>query len=479
MRQTLPVKGVFMRTRIFRLSLVILLLALGVQAPASVIEEDPNPGPEAAGARRGILLEYLTFEDYLYSQSKKTEIGDALRMDVGLRYQYSDTTFGRLRFATDPVENRYNNKTSKFEILGGHQEGAWYFQLDTEILTNETANGGTSIGLDLDSELTLVRYNRGDFDYTFYPFNFDGEVGYEFNTWDVTRLYFVEGAPSTVNPTPLGTEKVSEKTIPGFEVGWSFAERRARAYAGLGAASFLYPVNPAFNIETAPTADRWERREDVGYKAGFTYRDEGAFRGEFKYVGHTQSERTGSLLAAAGSLYGIGRLGRFVIENEWAYSKAGQAPYRLNRTGEWFEDQTPWEPVYSDDFGDRQDWIDKADFATSFRAGYERDDVTPYLTAKYQGPHFIFRERESAHRLRTADESESHGGLNRIGFGAFFYSGSFVVNPEFEWYKAKNPVFGNASDVRADRRLASFRDEDYQLRLTVSYTIGPNPTFKP
>lgn len=452
---------------------------LAAPAFAAVVEEDPNPGPEAGAERQGFFLEYLNYYDYVYSQSKKTELGDAVNMDLGVRYQHTPNTFARVRFVTDPVQNRFNNKTSQFEFLGGHRLEQWYFQIDTEVLTNDGASGGTSIGLDLDSELTQIKYATDRFDFIFYPFNFDGEVGAEFNTWDVTRIYFIEGAPTTVNPTQLGAERVLEKTIPGFELGWKTAGGGARVYAGLGATTYLYPNIDTFDIENSPTADRWERKEDVGYKFGATYQDPGVLRIKFQAVGHTETRRTGSLLAGAASVYGIGRVGNLIFENEWTASKAGDAPYRLARNGEWFEDITPFQPVYADVFGNRQSWIGQTDFATSFRLGFQRGSSIPYLTYKYQGANFIFRDRESAHRLRTGDESESHGGLNRVGFGAFFQAGQFIVNPEFEYFKAKNAVFANASDVRADRRLASFSTEDYQLSLLITYRIDENLTFQP
>lgn len=448
---------------------------------AAVIEEDPNPPPEAGAERKGFFLEYLNYYDYVYSQSKKTELGDAVNIDMALRYQHTPDTFARVRFITDPVQNRFNNKTSQFEFLGGHRLDQWYFQVDTEILTNDGATGGTSIGLDLDSELTQIKYAAKQFDFIFYPFNFDGEVGAEFNTWDVTRIYFVEGAPTTVsniNPT-TSTTRILEKTIPGVEIGWKDERGLTRAYVGLGAASFLYPSTPAFDIENAPTADRWERREDVGYKFGVTYQDPNVLRIKLQAVGHTDSHRTGSLLAQAASIYGIGRIGSFILENEWTASKAGDSPYRLTRDGVWFEDLSPFQPIWKDVFGNRQGWIGKTDFATSFRLGFQQENSVPYLTYKYQGANFIFRDRESAHRLRTGDEADSHGGLNRVGFGAFFQAGQFIVNPEFEYFKAKNAVFANASDVRADRRLASFSTEDYQLSLLITYRIDENLTFQP
>lgn len=464
-------------------AVVFALIVLAAAAQGAVVEEDPNLGPKAAGDKTGFVFEYLNYQDHVYSQSQKTELGDAVNLDVGLRYQFDANSFGRVRFATDPVQNRENNKSSEFEFLGGHKRDNWYFQIDTKVLTNDGTTGGTSIGLDLLSELTSIKYADRDFDVIFYPFNFDGEVGSEFNTWDVTRIYSITGAPTTINATPVANEKVTVKTIPGIEMGWVNAEEgstfSSRAYVGIGAATFLYPNASTFNIETAPTADRWERREDVGYKIGFNLNEKDVYRVKFQIAGHTDTEHTGALLAAAASLYSIGRLGPYILEGELTGSKAGSAPYRLARTGDWFEDTAPFQPVYSDVFGTHQNWIGKTDGAASFRIGYETSSTVPYLSVKYQGPRFIFRDRESAHRLRTGDESDSHGGLTRLGVGAFFNAGQFAVNPELEYFKAKNAVFANASDVRSDRRLASFKTEDYQLSLLITYRLDENRTFRP
>ena len=164
-----------------------------------------------------VYMEYFSYEEYVYSQSKKTELGDQVELDTALRYQYSDRTFARLRFETDPQENRLDNQTSKFELLTGHQYGPVFFQVDGEFQTNEVDTGGMTFGFDLDSEGSLIAYEPfQSFRMTFYPFNFDGEVGKEYNTWDVTRLYFIEGTPSTINQTPAGDEKVVDKTIPVF-----------------------------------------------------------------------------------------------------------------------------------------------------------------------------------------------------------------------------------------------------------------------
>ena len=465
----------------FRFAVTVSLILVSSFVAADV-EKNPVTKPETFAERRGFFVEYFTYQDYVYSRSRKTELGDQVNLYMASRYQYDVDTFARLLFATDPVEDRFDNKTSKFELLVGRNFDRLYFQVDVELNTNDGTGGATSIGLDLDSKLTVISYRfENEMAFKFYPFNFGGDVGREFNSWDVTRLFFIEGAPSTINNTQLADEKVGQKTIPGVELGFSTTVTGMPAYfySGIGAASFLHPANGNFDVETSPNADRWERKEDIGYKAGA--RINGAdFRLDAAYVSHTQSRDTGSLLEAAASIYNISRVaGHLILENEIAYSKAGKRPYRLARGGEWFEETTPFQPIYSDYYGVHQNWLGKADVAYSLRAGWEMGSVVPYLTYKYQGGNFVFRDRESAHLLRTADEALSHGGLNRYGVGTMFYIGDFALNPEFEWLQAKNPVFGNSSDVRQDRVLSSFHKEDYSLFLTVSYKFGGNNVFRP
>lgn len=469
---------------------VLISFILGFTAsPAGAdIEEDPVLRSDEVGEKTGFFIEYFNYQEYVYSKSKKTELGDNVEVDTALRYQFGDATFGRVRFETDPVQNRAANKTSQVEFLAGHRVNNWYFQVDVEVRGDDTSTsagntqtGETSIGLDLDSHLTKIMYVFQPFDLIFYPFNFDGEVGREFNTWDVTRLYFIEGSPSSFPAgPPTAGESIAEKTIPGLELGMSFSDAvTARAYVGVGAASYLYPTDPSFEIDQAGvTASRWERQEDIGYKAGFHYRNP-EFRLELEYVGHTQADETGSLLKEAASLYMIGRVSGLLIEPEIAYSHAGSRAYRLSSARTWFEETTPFDPLYQDYSRNRQDWLGESDLAYHLRVGIESESFVPYVSYKYQGKHFIFRERESAHRLRVADESASHGGLSRYGLGAFFYNGNFLVNPHFEFLQARNPVFYSSTDVRADRLATEFKKQDYLLYLTVSYSYGPSRVFRP
>ena len=81
---------------------------------------DPNVKKYLMGTTpEGIFVEEFNYEEFIYSRSRKTEIGDQLELNMAMRYQFTDTTFGRFRFNTDPEENRFENKTSQFEFLVG------------------------------------------------------------------------------------------------------------------------------------------------------------------------------------------------------------------------------------------------------------------------------------------------------------------------------------------------------------------------
>lgn len=431
-------------------------------------------------------IENFYYEDFIYSKSKKTELGDQAELNAAIRYQHSDDTYFRARFETFPEDNRFNNKTGKFEVLAGHTYGAVNFTFDLEINTNESSNGGTTLGLDLDSEFTNLNWKIADkVQLEFYPFNFDGEVGVEFNTRDITRINFIEGGPTTILPNQ-GNNNVIQKTIPGLVL--TLGDKRFNVYAGAGLATYLYPTNPTFHIQNNQTATRWERRQDFGYKLGLNYRSEST-RIWLGAVGHTQAEETGALHEHAASLYGIFRFPEgLIFEGEFVTAKNGKQPWRLSRSGTWFEQTTApgFFPIYSDYNGNLQDWLGKTDFATGFKVGYEvQEDVIPYTAFRIQGEHFIFKDEESAHLLRTADESKSHGGIMRGAVGTYLHYGNFVVNPEFEYRRAENPVFTNAGDAffannnQSQRLLARFQKNDYLFSIYLTYSFDGSKPFTP
>lgn len=414
-------------------------------------------------------MDYFNYEEYVYSDSQKTEIGDQVELDISMGYNFSESTFLKLGFETYPEENRFDNKTSKFEIEAGHKYKKFEFAVDGELQTDDSSSGGTNIGLDLDSEDTFIAYSvTPKLKVSFHPFNFDGEVGEEFNTWDVTRIYFIDGSPSTIASSQSGDEKIAEKTIPGLVL--TYKDNGFTTYAGFGTATYLYPTNGDFDITSNASADKWEKREAKGYKLGLKYKVDGLMKTKLEYVSHDKAEETGSLLESAASFHSVFKLSNLLLEVEATYSKAGKAPWRVSRSSDWFSVTSPFQPIYSDNLSAKQNWIGEADMAYALKVGMDlNDEVTPFAFVRYQGEHFVFRERESAHMLRTGDESQSHGGLTRLGIGTYIYQGNFTIKPEFEYLKAKNPVFSNSSDVRSDRVLSQFKKKDYQLSLEVSF----------
>ena len=435
---------------------------------------------------KSFTIENFYYEDFIYSKGKKTQLGDQSELNAAIRYQHSDETYFRGRFATFPEENRFNNKTGRFELLAGHTYGAVDFTFDLEINTNESDNGGTTLGLDLDSEFTNLNWRISDkVRLAFYPFNFDGEVGVVFNTRDITRINFIEGGPTTITPNP-NNNNIIQKTIPGLEL--TVGDDRFNIYAGAGLATYLYPTDPNFHIRDNQTANRWERKTDFGYKFGINHRSEDS-RVWLATVGHTESEETGALHKRAASAYGIFRLkNKYIFEGELVYTKNGKRPWRLSRSGNWFEQTTSpgFYPIYADYNGNVQDWVGKDDFATGVKLGfYFKDDIIPYLSLRYNGKYFVYKDVESVTTLRTANESLGHGGLMRVSYGTYLHYGNFVVNPELEFRRAQNPVFTNAGDAffennnQSQRLLAKFQKTDYLLSIYLTYSFDGSKPFTP
>ncbi|MGB0454085.1 MAG: hypothetical protein ACPGJV_10265 [Bacteriovoracaceae bacterium] len=436
-------------------------------------------------------IDSFSYEDHLYSSSKNAEAGDQVEVDAKLKYQYSkdfSLTFG---FETDPVEDTFDSKTSKFEFLLNHRYQKFKFGLDLELKTDDD-NGDTSdskaisFGPDLDSDKTFVQYNTQilptlGFGITFYPYNFDGDVGSEFNTYDVTRIYSIDGAPTPLSGTNSSDVKIETKTIPGFVLAFDF-EEMIKLSAGFGVATYLHPSNEDFNIESNTSVERWERREDFGTQFGI----EGKFITnslklwtKAKHVSHSEAKETGSLLSSASSLQLASEFNnKILISAEVTRSKAGDNPYNLNSSGSWFKEENPFEPIYLDYYGNRQNWIDQSGMAYSLKLGTRLENVIPYISYKNQSEHFVFRERESAHRLRTFDDALSHGGLTRYGFGTYILQGKYEIKPEIEYFKAKNKVFGNSADVQEDRFLSSYKDSDWLLSIEINYNFDAGEIFK-
>jgi hypothetical protein len=429
-----------------------------------------------------LSLELFSYEEYVYSQSRKAEIGDQIELTSRFRYQISDEAWMSLGFRTDPSSDRFDNKTSDFELRAGYNFGDLIAQIDLSLNTNDD-DGGISIGFDIDSENTFLRYMINEnFQFTFFPLNFDGEVGVEFKTGDVTRIYYVDGTPSniTLNPDPNDpAERIASKTIPGFELRYADVKdsKNVKAlYVGFGAASYEYPNDPGFDITQTSTGNTWARRETLGYKFGGILRTPQAFS-SLQFVGHSEDRETGALLKNGASVYSLFDIGsKFISEVEVTASEGGSQPYRISRTESWFDrgngdpilSQTS-QRVYKDNDGNLQNWVGKWGSAASLKLGLKREGYTPYFSYKFQDKNFVFSSRTSAHVLRTNNQGESHGGLHRIGFGAYFYNNNFIINPRFEFLKASNNVFADDSVITDFNPNAILTDTDYNFFINVSY----------
>lgn len=418
-----------------------------------------------------VVLDRIQYRDRVYSTSQKTELGDGAVLGMSLRYQKDKDAFTRFRFATDPSENRKNNETSNFEFIYNRRFKDFIFQIDLDLNTNDDSHG-MNLGLDLDSDDTYISYHSPQsYDLTFFPFNFRTDVGDEFNTRDVTRISYIEGSPTTILASPANDEQFVSKTIPGFE--WKYnLKSSSYFYLGTGVASYLYPTNGSYNIETNPVASSWEKKEVMAYKFGYLFDKANDIKISFQYVSQNNTKETGALIESASSLVLFKKVSKFHYKFEATSVKAGQAPLNLSRTTDWFEDVTLNRPVYSDIYGTRQDWIGKTDNAFLLKVGYRIDDVLSYVFYKYQGENFIYNGKESAHRLLVDDESKTHGGLSRIGIGSYFFYDNLFFNPIIEYQKAANPVFSNSTDFSSDRLQSSFKKENTIISFNVVYAFN-------
>ncbi|MFT6630443.1 MAG: hypothetical protein ACJAS4_000381 [Bacteriovoracaceae bacterium] len=414
------------------------------------------------------VIDRIIYEERAYSTAQKTELGDSVELEMGIRYQKDENSFARFRFETDPAENRKDNETSNFEIIYNRKFKDFIFQVDLGLETDDSSNGGTNLGMDLDSDDTFISYKSSEkSEVTFYPFNFRTDVGYEFNTKDVTRISYIEGSPTTILSTPANDEEFVTKTIPGIEMKYKLTD--SYVYAGVGIASYLYPTNSDFDIETNPSATSWERKEASAFKFGYVLDKKDDIRVSLQFAQHGNTEETGALLNSAVSFSYFQVNQALLFSLEVTQTTAGKKPYNLSRSTNWIEDIALNKPVYSDINGDEQDWVGESDTAYGIKLGYNLETTTPYISYKYQGEHFIFNDIESAHLLRTDDESKGHGGLTRVALGSFFYYDNLYFNPQLEWQQAKNPVFSNSTDVSNDRLQSSFKKENVILSLKVTF----------
>ena len=389
-------------------------------------------------------IEYLRWEQFVHSESKNTQLGEQTLFDTLVAYRlYEDTTV-KFRLDIDPNRGAEDNKTPKLNFRLYHHYQQFDFQADLVLNGDDNQRGATTVGIDNTSKYSWVSWNPSEaVKLVFYPYNMGTEIGREFRTWDVGRLYFIEGTPAYISNLPIEDEAIGTKTLPGFELQWKPTET-LKVYAGMGSASFEYPATENFTIEENASSERWKVKEDRGYKAGVNYRTPDSVV-VAEYASHNNGAQGGSILDAAWSLQLAHNFGPVSVEFERTWSKASDNAWNLNDDMSWFEDVAPFRPVYSDYYGRRQDWLGKTDAATMIKTGYTLGALTPFIAYKYAGQYFIDRELESAHRLRTADESASHGGLQAVVLGVNYSAGKFNIRPELTFLKAKNAGFRQSS----------------------------------
>ena len=418
---------------------------------------------------QSFYMEYLEYEQRVHSAANNSELGEDARIDMAFKYNFNPDTSFRLRLDIDPYKYPDQNKSSKLELRLYHRYENLEVQGDFDVNGDDNGRGATSFGPDVYSDDSWLALNLSQqLKLIFYPYNIGTEVGREFRTLDVTRIFYIDGTPSFISNIPVEDEAVRMKTVPGLELQWNPNER-TRVSTAVGSVSFLYPAVEDFSIEQNAAAERWKNKEDRAYKLAISYSD-GSTSAGAEYVYHNNAHLSGSLLESAWSLQAQQLWSSWVFDAERTWTKAGTRPYRLKRNSTWFEETTPFRPIYSDYYGNKQDWLGKVGAASMLRVGYKlNDQVTPFVSYKQLGKYFIYRERESAQILRTGDESASHGGLTVGSVGVNYKVGSFTLRPEYEYMVAKNEVFGNRTDIRQDKILSTLNKKNTVLTLTTTY----------
>jgi len=438
-----------------RNALVISILTSIAPLAAAQTPADSNQTPVALESSPGkeeapigsFFMDYLDYEQRIHSTSQNTEVGEKTKLDAAFKYRFNPNTSIRLRLDIDPYKYPEENKASKFEVRLFHSYKNFEIQGDFDINGDDNGRGATTFGPDDDSDDSFMTYKPFSFlKAIFYPYNFGGEIGNEYRTLDVTRVFYIEGTPSVINEIPQPDERIRTKTIPGFELQ-IFPMENLLVYAGIGSTSFYYPASENFDIKNQTAANVWKIKEDRGYKAGLRFDDQST-KVVMEYVTHSNSALTGSLLESASSVQVQHKVAKFIVDLERTDTKAGSKPYRLAKDWKWFENDRGYNPIFVDYYRNDQNWLGKAGSASMIKLGYDFGELTPFVAYKTISENFIFRKRESAEKLRTVDETQSHGGMVAWKFGTEIKAGQFVVRPEVEHFQAENAVYGNRSDLQ-------------------------------
>lgn len=415
-------------------------------------------------------LEFVRYEQILHSSTQGTVAGENTDLQAAFRFLVHDEGFFRIRFNTDPERNRLENSTSRLELVMNHRLGDFEIQADLDLrFTGEDE----TVGPDDGSDKFFISYQpTKNIAVTLYPYNFDGDLGWYFYQNDINRMFYIEGTPESIPqflPENDDTVFLRNKTLPGFDIQWRATENLILLVGG-GAGRYLYPSDPDFDIESTTTAESWEARTNTGYKLGLEYRTP-TTNIIFRAVSQDSADETGALIESAANLRAFQNIGRFQLSLEASYSRAGQRAYELNNSANWFVDRGDYAPIFSDENGEKEDWLGQSGSAYLLRASYQFDKIAPYIHVGSMSEHFVFNEIESAHRLRTSDGTRSHGGLRVYGLGANFTRGNYVISPEFEYFVAKNNVFFNQTDLRRTENLANRNNKESRITVFLTYML--------
>lgn len=415
-------------------------------------------------------IESLNYKEEAFSTSERQGAGQNADIEVVSKYKYSDSTYARFRLKILGETPEYDpKKTSQLEAGIFHKEGR--ISGFAEFRVNANDNGGISVGLDDDSYLTMLRFDvHSELNFQYNPFNLGTKIGDEFQTSEVSEVHYIDTPMTVITNLPVNGEEVVSKTAPGVMVNWN-PEKYISASLGFAVASYLYPAGEDATIYEGLVSDRWQKNQDntVLFRASYDNKDN--FGIYVEHASHDSADKAGSLIKAATSIRGYLKESFIKLSAEFTGTKAGQNPYKLD--GKWFANNqaTLFNPSYIDIYEQKQDWVGQQGSAYMVKVEYVTQNILPFIAYKNYSEHFVYNHKNSAHYLRTADLTKSHGGLTTYSIGSAFKYKGYEFIPEIEHEIAKNEVFLNSGEIRSDRKLNGFKKDNTILKMAINYNI--------